>query len=138
MTAHDPAEHVLHQRPGLRGRAAHGIGPVLGHELRRVEALRHDHDDGLDGETLLERERPLRGARAGLIGVEREHGALGEPREELEVLLTERRSTGRHRVLDPCLDQPDDVGVALHHERLAAARDRRSRAMQVVEDSCLR
>ena len=59
----------------------HRVGAVLGDEVGRVQALRDDHHHRLDrGELLLERERPLGGARARLVGVERQDGALGEPR----------------------------------------------------------
>ena len=109
-------------RRGLGG-LLHGVGPVLGDEVGRVQALGDDHHHRLDrGELFLEGERSLGGACARLVGVEGEDGALGEPAELAEVPLPQRRAAGGDRVLDPGLHQPDHVGVALDHEDLARSR----------------
>src|SRR6185503_20291196 len=86
---------------------------------------------------LLEPERPLRGPRARLVGVEREDRPLGEPRQLLEVLLAERRAAGRHDIRDTRLCEPDHVGVALDDEDVAALGDGLARAVHVVEDLVL-
>ena len=46
-----------------------------------------------------------------------EDRSLREPREQLEVLLPQRRAARGHRVVDARLREPDHVGVALDHER---------------------
>ncbi len=111
--------------------------PVLRHELRRIQPVRHDHHDGLHRVLLLERERPLGRARARLVGVERQHRARREPRHQPEVRLAQRGPARRDRAVDPGLREPDHVRVALDHEHLAGARDRLPRPVEVVEDLAL-
>ena len=125
-----------------RGRAsrrlADSVGAVLLDEVRRIEAVRHDHHHRLHRrESLLELGRTLGRAGARLVGVERHDRPLGEPSELPEVPFPQRRTAGRDRVLDARLREPDHIGIPLDHEHLAPLRDRRASPMQVVEDLVL-
>src|SRR5205823_5005338 len=53
------------------------------------------------------------------------------------MFLAEGRPASGDDVVDACLREPDHVGVALNHEGFARTRDRRPRAMEVVEDLLL-
>ena len=116
---------------------AHPLGPVLRDELGGVEPFGDHHDDRLDRERLLERGGALGRARARLVRIEREHSALGEPGEQGEMFLAEGRPARGDDVVDAGLREPDHVGVALDHEGFPRTRDRRPRAMEVVEDLLL-
>jgi hypothetical protein len=71
-------EHVLDDGLSPGGEGAEGVGAVLANEVGRVQPLRQDQDDRLDGEPFEEPERAFRRPGPRLVGVEGQHHPLGE------------------------------------------------------------
>src|SRR5512132_268105 len=71
-------EHVLDDGLSPDREDAEGVSAALADEVGRVQPLRQDQDDRLDGEPFEEPERALRRPGPRLVGVEGQHHPLGE------------------------------------------------------------
>jgi hypothetical protein len=81
----------------------------------------------------VELEGPFGGPGAGLVGVEGQDQAVGEPGQEAKVVLAEGRPARGHHGLDPGLVEGDHVGVPLDHPGPAGSRDLRLGPVEVIE-----
>ena len=111
--------HVLDERPRPAAASRTPSAPCFATKSAGSSPCGMIITTACTGIRLLERERPLGGPRAGLVGVEREDRSLREPAQQPEVRLPQRRAARGDGVLDAGLHEPDHVGVSLDHEDLA-------------------
>ncbi len=127
-------DHELEHRTTELDQCPHGVVALVQSQVARVEAVRSDGDERLGREPLLLGERTARRLLARLIRVEREDdlaraGRVGvidvadHAPHDLDVVDAERRAAGRNRCRDAGEVARHDVGVALDHDHLPAARD---------------
>ena len=129
-----PLDPELEQGHRIGDRLLHRRRIPLRDQVGGVAARRKGSDPQIEVARHRSVEPAVGGPGAGLVGIEGEHDPVGEPAQQVEMVLPEGGSAGSHRDGQPCDVHGDHVGVSLDNHRLVRAHDLRLGPVEAVQE----